>query len=331
MPRVSTETIEKLTEYIDSLSEDTRNKCALCNTTLTHLVKTAEAKTGAGTLTVTRALADKINETAAPQDKVNAEALRSRVLWEDGTNKKSLICRESTNKSDSEIEEPDEPIANLIECEEQIPIIAFGEKEILDTARQIQSEKREQKRQVIIEKLESVQAIEAKAVEGVYDVVVIDPPWPMQKIERNERPNQSEFDYPVMTEEELSALTIPCSDDCHVWIWTTHKFLPMAFRLIENWKLKYVCAFTWHKPGGFQPFGLPQYNSEFALYARKGTPTFIDTKAFPVCFEAPRGAHSEKPEEFYDVIRRTTAGRKIDMFNRRKINGFDGWGKEAIE
>lgn len=177
--------------------------------------------------------------------------------------------------------------------------------------------------------LEDISTLEAKAVEGVFDVIVIDPPWPMQKIERDVRPNQTDFDYPTMSEAELEALNVPAADDCHVWLWTTHKFLPMAFRLLDVWNLKYVCNFVWHKPGGFQPVGLPQFNCEFALYARKGTPAFVDTKALPVCFDAPRGKHSEKPEEFYDVLRRVTAGRRLDMFNRRAIDGFEGWGKES--
>jgi len=190
---------------------------------------------------------------------------------------------------------------------------------------------REAKRAELVQQLESVEAREAKAAEGVYDVAVIDPPWPMQKIERDVRTHQVEFDYPTMSESEMAAMELPLADDAHVWLWTTHKFLPMAFRLLDAWDLKYVCLFTWHKPGGFQPFNLPQYNCEFAIYARRGAPTFIDTKQFNVCFAAPRGVHSEKPSEFYDVVRRVTGGRRIDIFNRRKIDGFDGWGKEAAE
>lgn len=105
---------------------------------------------------------------------------------------------------------------------------------------------------------------------GKYDVVVIDPPWPMEKIERESRPNQSQtIDYPTMTEDELKVLAIPSAANCHLWIWTTHRFLPMALRIIPEWGFKYVCAFVWHKTGGFQPIGLPQYNCEFALYCRK--------------------------------------------------------------
>jgi hypothetical protein len=68
---------------------------------------------------------------------------------------------------------------------------------------------RESKREAIKANLESVKVKEAKALEGVYDVIVIDPPWPMEKIERDVRPNQSEFEYPTMSLEEIGAMSIP--------------------------------------------------------------------------------------------------------------------------
>jgi len=202
-------------------------------------------------------------------------------------------------------------------------------KVVIETAKAIQNEKREEKKAIIKERLEDIVILEAKKIEGVFDVVVIDPPWPIAKIERDQRPNQSMLEYPTMSMDEIYNMAIPCADDCHVWLWTTQKFLPDSFVLLDHWGLKYICTFVWHKPGGFQPFELPQFNCEFALYARMGVPEFVNTKAFPTCFNGHRGSHSEKPEEFYEMVRRTTAGRRLDMFNRRAIEGFEGWGKES--
>ena len=39
--------------------------------------------------------------------------------------------------------------------------------------------------------------------DGKYKTIVIDPPWPMEKIDRDITPEQTDFGYPTMTEEEL--------------------------------------------------------------------------------------------------------------------------------
>lgn len=211
--------------------------------------------------------------------------------------------------------------------EQQREIVAKGEKEILEAAKQIRIEK------AIVRRAEvaKVRAEAPPLPDGKYEVIVIDPPWQMQKIERDVAPDQVAFEYPTMDEADLAKFAVSdiAADDCHMFCWTTHKHLPQALRLLEAWGFRYVCTMVWHKPGGFQPFGLPQYNCEFALYARRGTPEFVDTKAFPVCFHAPRREHSRKPDEFYDVISRVTAGPRIDVFSRESREGFDTFGNEA--
>ena len=209
---------------------------------------------------------------------------------------------------------------------EQAEIVAKGEKEILEAAKRIRLQKAEVRRMEI----QAVSAREVVIPDGKFGTIVIDPPWQMEKIERDLRENQVGFDYPTMSEEELAAFPVPsiAADDCHLFCWTTHKFLPMSLRLLDAWGFRYVLTMVWHKPGGFQPFGLPQYNCEFALYARKGAPQFIDTKAFNTCFSAPRREHSRKPDEFYDVVRRVTNGQRIDVFSRERRDGFSQLGNE---
>ena len=168
---------------------------------------------------------------------------------------------------------------------------------------------------------------------GPFDCIVIDPPWKVEKIDRDVRPNQDAFDYPTMSADEIEAfwnaeIASRLADDCHVFMWTTQKHLPAALDIISKIGLRYVLAMVWHKPGGFQPVGLPQYNCEFVVYARRGAPQFIDTRDFFTCFDAPRREHSRKPDEFYDTVRRVTGGSRADVFSREPRDGFAQYGNQ---
>lgn len=132
--------------------------------------------------------------------------------------------------------------------EEQREIVARGEREILEAAKNIRLQKAEARRAENARLL----AEAPPPPEGQFRCIVIDPPWQMEKIERDITPDQVAFEYPTMTEEQLAQFNVAgmAADDCHVFCWTTHKHLPLALRLLETWGFRYVCTMVWHKPGG---------------------------------------------------------------------------------
>mgnify|MGYP003114634401 FL=1 len=210
--------------------------------------------------------------------------------------------------------------------EEQKTIVLQGEEEVLKKAKEI----RQQRASVSKEKREEArkEALKIKPPEGSYRTIVIDPPWEMTKIDRDLSPNQVDFDYPTMSIEDIVKFKIPCHEECHLWLWTTQKYLPDSFNILKEWGFTYLVTCVWHKNGGFQPVGLPQYNCEFVILARRGGQPFLETKAFPVCFEGKRREHSRKPEEFYDLVKRVSPEPRIDIFSRESREGFDQFGNE---
>ena len=167
---------------------------------------------------------------------------------------------------------------------------------------------------------------------GRYATVVIDPPWHMDSVGwRDKSGPKGEIAYPTMTYEGIAALpvTSTLADDARLFIWTINRYLPLTFGLLGHWGAEYSFTMTWHKSGGFQLPDGPSFNGEWIVVGRKGRPSFNETKAFSTANYWPRGAHSEKPEGFYDLLRRVTPGPRLDIFGRRRIAGFDSWGNEA--
>lgn len=168
---------------------------------------------------------------------------------------------------------------------------------------------------------------------GRFDVIDIDPPWPMEKIEMDVRKNQTGFDYPVMSLDQIRALKLPVAErGAHIFLWTTQKFLPVAFECFARWDVRYSFTMVWAKPPGkgMRPFNFPLYNNEFCVYGRIGKPEgFIDTKGFQTLFKGAHRGHSRKPLEFYDMITRATLGHRAVLFGREAIDGWHIFGNEA--
>lgn len=165
--------------------------------------------------------------------------------------------------------------------------------------------------------------------EGKYRTIVIDPPWPIEKILREVRPNQLGLDYPTMTIEEIEALPVPelaYEDGCHIYLWTTHKYLPMAFKVLDAWGANYECLLTWVKNVGITPFSW-MYSTEHCLFARIGNLPLLKLGK-RLDFEAKVREHSRKPDEFYNLVKEVSPEPRIDMFSREKREGFAQYGNE---
>ena len=203
---------------------------------------------------------------------------------------------------------------------------------------------------------------------GRYATVVIDPPWSSSGFPKStwvEGPavgccrggtsgrghwchkvaNHEDFDYSLMKPQDIAALPVRAvlEKNAFVFLWTINRFIRDAFDLLQAWRLKYICTMAWHKPHGPKPVGYPIYNLEHILVARKGNPKFLDTKGFRTAnyWEAPHNfnaapgawgrqiANCTKPDGFYELLRRVTPEPRLDVFARRRIEGFDRWGNES--
>ena len=135
-----------------------------------------------------------------------------------------------------------------------------------------------------------------------------------------------------MSIEEIKALPVAklAAEDCDLYLWTTQKYLPDAFGVLEAWGFRYCQTLTWCKtPRGTGQGGLYCPTTEFLLLGRKGKMPIkkrVDTTWWNV--KRPHNCHSAKPEHFQDVIEAVSDEPRLELFARRKRPGWASWGNE---
>ena len=159
--------------------------------------------------------------------------------------------------------------------------------------------------------------------EGLYDLIVIDPPWNYgRKYDADGARVANQ--YPEMSFEELEQLELPAKDDCILWCWTTHQFIYDAIELLEKWGFDYKCILTWDK----EKMGIGKWlrlQTEFCLLGIRGKPLW-EHKNIRDIIREPRTGHSVKPEGFYKLIDENFVGRKLDYFGRKQREGWCVYG-----
>jgi N6-adenosine-specific RNA methylase IME4 len=185
-------------------------------------------------------------------------------------------------------------------------------------------------KEVIIteQKKAAIENIERRAEEpeGLFNVIVIDPPWAYEK-RGEDISHRGRCPYPTMTTDEISAMRIPADNDCVLWLWTTNAFMHDAYHILEAWGFTPKTILTWVK----DRFGLGDWlrgQTEHCIFAIKGKPPVSLTNQTTV-LHAPLREHSRKPAAFYELVESLCHGRKIEMFSREKREGWSQHGADA--
>ena len=167
--------------------------------------------------------------------------------------------------------------------------------------------------------------------------MVMDPPWDIQMLSRSRAANTicrgdlKPVPYDTMKDEELLKFPIDdfAADTSSILVWTVRNKLPFTFKLLEAWGFTYHHTFIWHKNSGMTVHGI-FINTEYCVFGyRGGFPRFGKGKAIPSMFSANTGKHSEKPDKFYEMIKTKFDAPRIDIFGRRRHDGYDIWGRQA--
>ncbi len=170
-----------------------------------------------------------------------------------------------------------------------------------------------------------------------FEIIYADPPWDYQGQLQHAGAGSGETGgavrhYPTVKLADLKRLPVStiAADDCLLFMWSTNPHLDQAIELGRSWGFRWATvAFVWDKvrvnPGFYT---LSQ--CELCLVFKRGRiPVPRGARNVRQMVRSKRGAHSEKPDEVRRRIERMfPLQSKIELFARRRAEGWNSWGLE---
>lgn len=185
--------------------------------------------------------------------------------------------------------------------------------------------------------------------EGPYDVLLADPAWNYVTYSGSGAPARGDQPYDTVPLATLMRLPVQeiTAPDCALVMWYLGSHLEQALTLGRMWGFDYKTdLLTWVKTGKTDPDVRPismghwsRKQVEQALLFTRGNPKRWDAGVRQLIeveehvIHAPKREHSRKPDEQYDRLGRLFGpkARKVELFARYKVEGWDGWGDEYPE
>lgn len=173
------------------------------------------------------------------------------------------------------------------------------------------------------------------APEAKYRVVYADPPWSYgDKADAGSvQSGGAARHYPTMSITQLCAVPVAewCEENAVLFLWVTSPLLFECAPVIKAWGFGYRASFVWDKVR----HNMGHYNSvrhEFLLVCVRGSATPDVVELFDSVQVIERTAHSEKPPEFRHIIDTLYPhGKRIELFARQRVDGWDAYGNELRE
>lgn len=166
-----------------------------------------------------------------------------------------------------------------------------------------------------------------------FRVLVADPPWQFgDKLPGIGR--GAEKHYPCLSLEELEKFPLPfLEDDAVLFLWRVSSMPIEALSVVVAWGFTPKTELVWRKmtPAGKQHFGMGRIlraAHETCIVATRGERIEPKSRSMRTVFDAPVGRHSEKPEEFYQIVETLYDGPYVELFARCPREGWTTYGNE---
>ena len=171
-----------------------------------------------------------------------------------------------------------------------------------------------------------------------YGIIYADPPWDyrgqLQHAGAGSRDTGGAMrHYPTVVLGNLAKLDVAsvAAEDSLLFLWATSPHLDQAIDLGKAWGFAWATvAFVWDKVR-VNPGFYTMSQCELCLVFKRGKiPTPRGLRNVRQLVSAKRGPHSAKPEEVRRRIEAMfPAQRKIELFARRRVAGWESWGLET--
>ena len=165
-----------------------------------------------------------------------------------------------------------------------------------------------------------------------FRVLVADPPWPFDDNLGGEI-RGAEAHYNVLSMQQIRRFPLPpMYENSILFLWRVSSMQQEALDVLNAWDFRLHSELVWKKltKHGKRHFGMGRIvraEHETCLIAVSGKPIILD-KSVRSIFEAPTGRHSEKPDVFYKLVERLSAGPYAELFARRHRAGWTTFGDQ---